>query len=198
MYERAVEIITVVFCKFHTNSLAHMSCLCHRFHLRQEREEAILRKMGLEKFEERKSKPKKTRKKDGSEDLSVVPGMNLPNGAFDAGGNFQPLAFIPIEAQAGIESFLYLSTGSLLLLFVLAGIAITYDAFMISTKAAEPEFVAKIMHDVVGPNFTYLGLVFLASSATLGLFKVAQFSNPDVMYSEPADVASPGERESPF
>ena len=165
----------------------------------EEREEAMLRKMGLERFEERKSTPKKTFKADGTEDMTVVPGVNLPKGAFDDEGNFNPLAFVPMEAQAAIEKSLFLTTGSLLLVFVLAGIAITYDAFMISTKATEPVFFANFMHDIVGPNFTIIGLVFLASSASLGVFKVAQFSQPEVYYSEPVDDSGgPSERETPF
>ena len=43
------------------------------------------------------------------------------------------------------------------------------------------------------------GLVFLASSASLGVFKVAQFSQPEVYYSEPVDDSGgPSERETPF
>tara|TARA_A100001015_G_C15009724_1_gene722413 strand:+ start:1656 stop:2327 length:672 start_codon:yes stop_codon:yes gene_type:complete len=167
----------------------------------EEREDALLRKMGLDRFEERTDKSGRSFEKklraDGKEDLTTVPGMNLPKGAFNEEGYFNPLSFIPIELQGQIESFLYLATGSLLFLFVLAGIAITYDAFMISTKAPEPEIFSSFMKDFLGPNFTNLGLVFLACSATLGGFKVAQFQNPDVYYSEPT-ADDQGDRESPF
>jgi hypothetical protein len=53
-----------------------------------------------------------------------VPGLdvNLPKGAFDADGDFNLLAFIPIETQGSIESFLFVTTGTLLMAFLLAGV----------------------------------------------------------------------------
>lgn len=135
---------------------------------KEERQDAILRSFGLEKMEDR----------------SESEGLKLPKNAFDEDGDLNLLAFIPMEVQATIESVLYLTTGTLLFVFILAGIAITWDAYAISTKGSLPDAVAGLITDILEPNFTNIGICFLASSSSLGLFKVAQFSNPDVQYSE--------------
>jgi len=140
----------------------------------EERQAEILRKFGLGKIEERKSPSDQ-----------LVPGLdvNLPTGAFDADGDLNLLAFIPIELQGSIESFLYFTTGTLLVAFLLAGVAITWDAYAVSTKGSLPESLADLIQNVIEPNFTLAGVLFLASSSSLGIFKLAQFSNPGVQFS---------------
>jgi len=137
---------------------------------KEERQEAILRSFGLDKMEDRKDDSKG--------------GVKLPDNAFDADGDLNLLAFIPMEVQGGIESLLYFTTGALLFVFIVAGIGITWDAYAISTKGSLPGAVAGLITEILEPNFTNIGLAFLASSSSLGFFKVAQFSNPDVQYSE--------------
>merc|ERR1712146_434329 len=89
--------------------------------------------------------------------------------------------------QGPLESFLFTSTGVLLAGFIVAGLAITVDAYFVSVKEPLPEILGKLIVDVIEPNFTNAGLAFLASSVSLGLFKVAQFSNPAIQYSEDID-----------
>mmetsp|Transcript_65565 Transcript_65565/g.147952 ORF Transcript_65565/g.147952 Transcript_65565/m.147952 type:complete len:231 (+) Transcript_65565:74-766(+) len=138
----------------------------------EERQEQILRSFGLDKLEDRK------------EDKESLGLPEMPKNAFDQDGDLNLLAFIPIELQGSIESFFFFTTGTLLFAFLIAGVAITWDAYAVATKSALPEAVASIIYDVIEPNFTNCGLLFLASSSSLGLFKIAQFSNPDIQYTE--------------
>lgn len=83
----------------------------------QERQAEILRNFGLGKLEERKASNEQ-----------LVPGLNvdLPSDAFDADGDLNLLAFIPIELQGTIESVLKLTTAILLVAFILAGVRCLY------------------------------------------------------------------------
>eukprot|EP00622_Pseudochattonella_farcimen_P001320 FR735981.1.p1 GENE.FR735981.1~~FR735981.1.p1 ORF type:complete len:124 (+),score=11.68 FR735981.1:22-372(+) len=98
-------------------------------------------------------------------------------------GGFNVLGLIPIEMQAPIESALFLSTGTPLGIFILIGFGITVDAYFVSTKQPLPGFLSAVL-GFVKPNFTNFGLAFLASSVSLGGFKIAQLTNPGVMYTE--------------
>ena len=111
----------------------------------------------------------------------------IPKEAFDKDGDLNILALIPIEAQGAIESFLYFSTGILLMGFLIAGVAITWDAYAVSTKTELPEAVSSLIIDTIEPKFTPVGIAFLISSSSLGLFKLLQFSNPGIQYTEPGD-----------
>mmetsp|Transcript_6324 Transcript_6324/g.14919 ORF Transcript_6324/g.14919 Transcript_6324/m.14919 type:complete len:248 (+) Transcript_6324:60-803(+) len=155
-----------------------------------ERQDEILRSFGLTKASERSEKaaaeaaakgPKVNAQGQWSEEPAFI--------AEDGGINF--LALIPAPLQGPIESFLYTSTGVLLSAFIVAGLAITVDAYYVSVKEPLPDTLANLIVDVIEPNFTNAGLAFLASSVSLGLFKIAQFSNPAIQYSE--DFASRNE-----
>ena len=76
-----------------------------------------MRNFGLGKLEERKASNEQ-----------LVPGLNvdLPSNAFDADGDLNLLAFIPIELQGTIESVLKLTTAILLVAFILAGVRCLY------------------------------------------------------------------------
>ena len=81
--------------------------------------------------------------------------------------------------------------GALFLSFLLAGIAITWDAYVIATKTSLPDSLVGIF-GVIEPNFTNIGISFLASSSSLGVFKIAQLSNPGAVYSEINDPEEDG------
>ena len=59
-----------------------------------------MRSFGLDKLEERGDQK----------------GATIPEGAFDEDGDINLLALIPIEIQGSIETFLYFSTGKLIVL----------------------------------------------------------------------------------
>lgn len=98
------------------------------------------------------------------------------------------LSFVPMELQAGLESFFTLTTAVTLFAFLSTGIAITADAFYRSSKQPVPENIASIL-DFVEPKFTTIGVVFLASSVLLGNFKLAQLTNPVSAYEEEGEDA---------
>ena len=66
----------------------------------------------------------------------------------------RPLLYLP---QGPIESFLYTSTGVLLSAFIVAGLAITVDAYYVSVKEPLPDTLANLIVDVIEPNFTNAG-----------------------------------------
>mmetsp|Transcript_18475 Transcript_18475/g.36523 ORF Transcript_18475/g.36523 Transcript_18475/m.36523 type:complete len:232 (-) Transcript_18475:293-988(-) len=145
---------------------------------KEERQAAILRSFGLGKMEER----------------------GEPAGGFSTAPNSKSnereeqaslLSLVPGEVQRAIESLLVFTTGALFLSFLLAGIAITWDAYVIATKTSLPDSLVGIF-GVIEPNFTNIGISFLASSSSLGVFKIAQLSNPGAVYSEINDLEEDG------
>uniref|UniRef100_A0A7S2DL93 Uncharacterized protein n=1 Tax=Octactis speculum TaxID=3111310 RepID=A0A7S2DL93_9STRA len=138
----------------------------------EERDDDIYKKFGIKGFDESEAAASpfaasSAKRKAVEEELE---GVNL-------------LAFVPPGVQIAIEKLLFFSTGTLLTTFIIIGIAITWDAYAISTKNTLPAAIKPVV-DAMELQFTNTGIAFLASSSSLGLFKVAQFSNPDIVYSE--------------
>jgi len=134
----------------------------------EERQDAILASFGLSKAEE----------------ASPLGGASAGQPARAEEVNFSPINLIPLSVQGSIEQVLLLATGLLLTVFVVAGIGITWDAYAISTKGTLPDSVKPIITEVLEPNFTVIGVLFLACSSSLGLFKLAQLSDPGASYRE--------------
>mmetsp|Transcript_2652 Transcript_2652/g.4237 ORF Transcript_2652/g.4237 Transcript_2652/m.4237 type:complete len:120 (-) Transcript_2652:122-481(-) len=97
---------------------------------------------------------------------------------------FNLLSRIPPEVQLGIERLLLAAIAVLLLAFVTIGIAITFEAFAVSSNQPLPEDTRHIIVDIMEPAFTPILLVGLACSITLGGLKALQLSSGDVQYKE--------------
>jgi hypothetical protein len=65
---------------------------------------------------------------------------------------------IPLQFQGAVESILIFSTGALLLLFILCGVAITWEAYAVASKNPLPDSIA-LGVSIIGPKFTPLGSV---------------------------------------
>lgn len=104
------------------------------------------------------------------------------NGQEDA--DFDFLALVPGPLLAGIDGFLKFGVGLSVLLFVLAGVFITIEAFSATSGTTLPPSLDAFIVNIVEPNFT-IGLgVVLAFSVSLGAFAAAQLSSGTSTYRE--------------
>eukprot|EP00968_Pinguiococcus_pyrenoidosus_P021173 scaffold2688_cov235-Pinguiococcus_pyrenoidosus.AAC.5 len=93
------------------------------------------------------------------------------------------ITMLPAGVQLAVERVLIGGLAILGTAFILDGILITYDAFMIATKKELPAVLAPL----VGPleeRFTPILLALFANSIVLGVFKLQQFDAPAATYSE--------------
>jgi hypothetical protein len=97
------------------------------------------------------------------------------------------ISLIPPEILAGISTFLKVGTGLSVFVFVLAGIGITWEAWIVSTHP-EKDFMSPqvdaFITQVVEPNFTLGLFVLLAFSISLGLLTSAQLGSSSAVYQE--------------
>ena len=97
------------------------------------------------------------------------------------------ISLIPPDILAGISTFLKVGTGLSVFLFVLAGIGITWEAWIVSTHP-EKDFMSpqvdSFITQVVEPNFTLGLFVLLAFSISLGLLTSAQLGSSSAVYQE--------------
>jgi len=97
------------------------------------------------------------------------------------------ISSIPPDVLSGISTILKIGTGLSVVLFVLAGIGITWEAWIVSTKPENsymsPQLDAFITQ-VVEPNFTLGLFVLLSFSIALGLLTTAQLGNASAVYKE--------------
>ena len=84
-----------------------------------------------------------------------APEKDAPNDIF---------ALIPAPVQVFIDRFLKLGVAVSTLVFVLAGVAITAEAWAAASKSPLPEAVDRFIVDIVEPNFTP-GLLVLLGEA---------------------------------
>mmetsp|Transcript_15885 Transcript_15885/g.48427 ORF Transcript_15885/g.48427 Transcript_15885/m.48427 type:complete len:114 (+) Transcript_15885:193-534(+) len=96
-------------------------------------------------------------------------------------GNF--ITNLPAGLQVGIERVLLATLLGLGTVFILDGILITWDAFVISSKKELSPAVAGLAA-FAEPLFTPLIVTLFGNSIVLGLFKYIQFSAPAATYKE--------------
>lgn len=123
-------------------------------------------------LQERLGKPGAIRDANGT---PVAANKNAPNDIF---------ALIPAPIQIFIDRFLKagvaVSTGA----FVLAGLAITVEAWAAASKQPLPSNIDSLIVNYVEPNFTPGLLVLLGFSVSLGVFTAAQLGSESANYRE--------------
>lgn len=144
-----------------------------------ERSQQILReRFGLKTYEEQQGDiAKEEKRKEQKERMKKLKKMA------DA-ENLDVFQLIPAPLLKAIDSFLKLGLGISVVLFVLAGVAITVEAWSHATGGVIPDNVDDFIVTVVEPNFTIGGLVLLAFSVSLGIFAAAQLGSESSQYQE--------------
>ncbi|GMH71993.1 hypothetical protein TrRE_jg7571 [Triparma retinervis] len=94
------------------------------------------------------------------------------------------MAMIPAPVQIFIDRFLKAGVAVSTLVFVLAGVAITLEAYAAATHNPLPTSVDSFIVSVVEPNFTPGLLVLLGFSVSLGVFTAAQLGSEGATYRE--------------
>lgn len=98
--------------------------------------------------------------------------------------DFDIFMILPPALIRGIDAFLKIGLGVTTVLFVLAGIGITAEAWCVATGNTLPENVDSVIVNVVEPNFTTGLLVLLGFSISLGVFAAAQLGSGSSIYKE--------------
>lgn len=95
---------------------------------------------------------------------------------------FDIMAALPTPVLVGIDRFLKIGLAVTTVVFVLAGLGITAEAWQASSGNALPADIDNFIVNVVEPNFT-LGLgVLLGFSISLGVFATAQLGSASSVY----------------
>jgi len=144
----------------------------------EERTETILKeRFGLRSFEEQQGDVRDAeRKAENSKRMKRIKEMSDEE--------FDLFEFLPPMLVKGIDLFLKGGLTITTLLFISAGIGITFEAWAVSTQNALPEWGTRLIEDVIEPNFTAGGLVLLGFSISLGIFATAQLGSKKSAYRE--------------
>jgi len=102
----------------------------------------------------------------------------------DEGKDIDLMTIIPAPVLKGIDAFLKLGVGVCTVAFVLAGIAITVEAYSKVSGNALPANIDSFIVNTIEPNFTYGLLVLLGFSVSLGGFAALQLSSGAATYKE--------------
>ncbi|GMI40917.1 hypothetical protein TrCOL_g5615 [Triparma columacea] len=94
------------------------------------------------------------------------------------------MAMIPAPVQIFIDRFLKAGVAVSTVVFVLAGVAITLEAYAAATHNPLPSSLDSFIVSVVEPNFTPGLLVLLGFSVSLGVFTAAQLGSDGATYRE--------------
>ena len=94
------------------------------------------------------------------------------------------IAMIPAPILKGLDTFLKAGVGVSGTLFILAGFAITAEAWSKASGQALPEDVDNFIVNVVEPNFTPGLLVVLGFSIALGVLATASLGSEGAQYRE--------------
>jgi hypothetical protein len=97
---------------------------------------------------------------------------------------FDIFMLVPPPILKGIDFFLKAGLSITTILFVLAGIGITAEAWSAATGGVLPDDVDTFIVNVVEPNFTTGLFVLLGFSISLGLFATAQLGSGSSIYRE--------------
>lgn len=153
----------------------------------EERTKEILRqKYGLTTMEEKLGRLEELDRQDSArKTLSKMDRALKKKVEEEKENNF--ISSIPPEILSGLSTFLQFGTGLSVLLFVLAGIGITWEAWIVSTHPENvllPPQVDTFITQVVEPNFTLGLFVLLFFSISLGLLSSAQLGSSSSVYQE--------------
>ena len=102
----------------------------------------------------------------------------------DKGEDFDLMASLPEPVLIGIDRFLKAGVAICTVLFVLAGIGITVEAWSKTTGSALPDDIDNFIVNIIEPNFTPGLGVLLGFSISLGAFAAAQLSSSSSTYRE--------------
>lgn len=98
--------------------------------------------------------------------------------------DFDIFTILPAPVTAAIDTFLKVGTVVVTVLFVLAGLGITVEAWAAATGNTLPEDVDSFIVNVIEPNFTPGLFVLLGFSVSLGIFASLQLGSGASQYSE--------------
>lgn len=143
-----------------------------------ERNKEILKQQfGLRSFEERQGDIKAAEKMaEERERMQKIKQMKDED--------FDIFMVIPPPIVKAIDLFLKTGLAVSTVLFVLAGIGITAEAWAVATGNTLPENVDSFIVNVIEPNFTPGLFVLLAFSVSLGIFATAQLGSGSSTYKE--------------
>lgn len=102
----------------------------------------------------------------------------------DLGRDFDIMAILPGPVLIGIDYFLKAGTAICTLLFVLAGVGITFEAWSKASNSPLPPDIDAFIVNIVEPNFTPGLLVLLGFSVSLGGYAALQLSSASSTYRE--------------
>lgn len=102
----------------------------------------------------------------------------------DEGEDVDLIAMIPAPILRGLDLFLKTGVAVSGLAFILAGLAITAEAYSKATGEPLPEDIDSFIVTVIEPNFTPGLLVVLGFSVSLGLLATAQLGSEGAQYKE--------------
>jgi hypothetical protein len=102
----------------------------------------------------------------------------------DSGGDFDVMQVVPAPILIGIDYFLKAGTAICTVLFVLAGVGITFEAWSKASNSPLPDDIDAFIVNIIEPNFTPGLLVLLGFSVSLGAFAAAQISSASATYRE--------------
>lgn len=102
----------------------------------------------------------------------------------DEGQDFDIMQILPAPLLIGIDRFLKVGVSICTVLFVLAGVLITVEAYSKTTGTTLPEDLDNFIVNIVEPNFTPGLGVLLGFSVSLGAFAAAQLSSASSNYRE--------------
>lgn len=147
----------------------------------EERAEQILRqRFGMRSFEEDQYDIVKAQKiKEAKERTAKLKKL----AAIDD-GSFDIFMVLPTGLVKFIDAFLKIGLGISVILFILAGVGITLEAYAASSGNPLPTDLDDFIVNVVEPNFTPGLLVLLGFSVSLGLFASAQLGSAASQYQE--------------
>ena len=102
----------------------------------------------------------------------------------DDGNDFDIMEVLPAPVLVAIDTFLKAGVAICTTLFVLAGGAITVEAWSKASNSPLPENIDNFIVNIVEPNFTPGLLVLLGFSVSLGAFAAAQLASGSSTYRE--------------
>jgi len=102
----------------------------------------------------------------------------------DEGQDFDLMQILPAPLLIAIDRFLKVGVAICTVLFVLAGILITVEAYSKTSGTSLPEDLDNFIVNTVEPNFTPGLGVLLGFSVSLGAFAAAQLSSASSNYRE--------------
>ena len=102
----------------------------------------------------------------------------------DKGEDFDIMQILPPPVLKGIDAFLKVGLGITGVLFILAGLGITAEAWSKTAENPLPENIDTFIVETIEPNFTNGLFVLLGFSVSLGVFSALQLSSASSTYRE--------------